>query len=188
MRRLLVCLVAAPALLAVTACVRQDPAPLFVDMTYQVRCVDCTPRSVDDAPHAIAALNGEDGFAVSCRVQRPGKDRLVSFSATFKDAKHSDKNYSIKIRQADLDRADPGAGCLVDIAEGANTYEGTCTSGDPADDKPCQLKLSAKDGIVKGSLFCVNIPNRSENSLTRHIVSPDSTDPASFEVHGCVGL
>jgi hypothetical protein len=180
------CLVAAPA--ALTACVTEDPPPLFVDVDYQVRCVSCSPRTADDAPHAVAALDGEDSFRVGCSAQHPGKDRLLTFSATYIDMKHPSNEYSIKVLQLDLDKTDPGAGCRVVVGEGENTYEGKCTSDTPTDDAPCQVKLKVKDGIVKGSLLCANIPNSSEASLTRHIVKPGTEQAAPVEVRGCVGL
>src|SRR4029077_11887286 len=97
MRRLLAfCLVVAPVL---TACVNQDPAPLFADIAYQVRCVDCTPRAVDDNPHTVSALDGDSGYKVACSGTRPTKDLAITFSATFIDAKHPSTNHSIKILQ-----------------------------------------------------------------------------------------
>jgi hypothetical protein len=188
MRRLLAfCLVAAPVL---TACVNQDPAPLFADIAYQVRCVDCTPRAMDDSPHMVSALDGDSGYKVACGATRPTKDLAITFSATFIDAKHPSTNHSIKILQADIEsKTNPGAGCRVVVSEGSNTYEGKCTSGSPTDDQPCQVKFKpVAQGIVKGTLLCQNIPNNSEATLTRHLVSPGTDKPASFEVDGCTGL
>jgi hypothetical protein len=187
MRPLLVLsLVVAPAL---AGCVQQDPSPLFLDLSYQVRCIDCQPVATDNLPRTIAALDGEGGFSVACSAQLSGKDRLLSFSATLIDAKHQSNNYSIKVIQADLDKSDPGAGCRVVVAEGANTYEGRCTSGDTTTEKPCQItKLKVDNGVVKGKLLCNNIPNNTDANTTRYVVKPSTTAAADFEVHGCVGL
>lgn len=174
---------------ALMACVNQDPAPLFFDMSYQVRCVDCMPVTTDNLARTVAALDGESGFSVACSAQQVGKNRLLTFSATLIDAKHESNNYSIKILQANLDKSDPGAGCRVVVGEGANTYEGLCTSDTPTPDQPCQISnLKDDNGIVKGELLCNNIPNRTDANTTRYVVAPGSTKPATFEVHGCVGL
>ena len=174
---------------ALMACVNQDPAPLFLQTSYQVRCLDCTPVTTDNLARTVAALDGESGFSVACSAQRSGKDRLLSFSGTLIDPKHESNNYSLKIIQANLDKSDPGAGCRVVITEGANTYESHCTGGDPTPDEPCQItKLKAANGIVTGKLLCNNIPNRTDANTTRYVVKPSTTSPADFEVDGCVGL
>jgi hypothetical protein len=187
MRPLLVLsLFAAPALMA---CVNQDPAPLFLQTSYQVRCLDCMPVTTDNLARTVAALDGESGFSVACSAQPSGKDRLLSFSVTLIDAKHESNDYSFKIIQADLDKSDPGAACRVVVTEGANAYEGHCTGGDPTTDNPCQItKLRDDHGIVKGNLLCNNIPNRTDANTTRYVVKPSTMTPADFEVHGCVGL
>ena len=154
------------------ACVNSDPAPVFVDVSYQLRCIDCEPRTADDSAHTINALDGENGFRVTCDSQRQGKDRLVTFSAGVTDSKHPSNSYAFKIFQADVDKSDPGSSCHTQVVEGSNSYDGPCSSGEPSSDRPCQLKLKLKDGVIKGSVLCNAIPNRNDSMLTRHLVSP----------------
>jgi hypothetical protein len=179
MRRLLAsCLVAVPALIA---CSNQDPAPMFVEVSYQVRCINCSPRAADDSPHAVTALDGENGFHVSCDIEQPAKDRLISFSV-------QNGNYAIKILQAALDKPSPGTNCSVVVIEGSNTYRGACTDGSPTADEPCQVKLGVSHGNVTGTLLCENIPNDSDATVMRHVVKPGTDQPTAIEVDGCSGL
>jgi hypothetical protein len=187
MRRLLaLSLVFAPVSLA---CATSDPAPVYVSINYQVRCIDCNPRAADDSAHTITALDGADGFDVACTTQQLAKGRLVTFSANLVDSAHPSKNYGIKILQADVEKSDPGSSCRVQVVEGSNTYEGRCGSAAPSADVPCQLnKLKVSNGVVTGKLLCDAIPNRNDSSVTRYLVAPGSTDPISLEVHGCPDL
>jgi hypothetical protein len=172
--------------LLLTACVKTDPAPRFVDASYQVRCIDCEPLSPDDSAHALLALDGENGFAISCSSEMRGKSRLLTFSAQSTDKKRASNNYSFKITQADIDSKDPGNSCKIRVSEGANTYEGACTSGDPSDDNPCHLEIAEKNGIVKGNVLCDKIPSVADATVFRYVVKPNTDDQAaSFELHGC---
>jgi len=170
------------------ACVEEDPAPLYMDLDYQVRCIDCEPRTPDDDPHEIEAIDGEGNFTIDCNATRRGGDRLVSFSALYRDPEREDDNFSISVVQANLDSGDPGGSCRLGVTEGDNRYEGKCTAGDPTTEEPCQIELEEEDGIVSGSLLCDNVPNLSSTLITRYVVEPGSSDPVEFEVHGCSGL
>ena len=185
MRRLLALAIAATF---AVACTEEDPPPLYVDVDYQVRCVECEPIAPDDAVRRVQALDGEEGFTVDCSVARRSGDRLLSFSASFVDPGASRNNFSIGLSQVNLDRADPGGSCSVSVSEGDNSYEGKCTAGDPTSEEPCQVELEAEDGIVMGSVLCEHMPNRNAAMITRHLVAPSSESAARFEVHGCRGL
>lgn len=170
------------------ACAEEDPPPLFVDLDYQVRCIDCEPRAADDAVRRVMALDGEDGFSVDCNVARREGDRLVTFTAAYTDEERSRNSYSFGVIQANLDASGPGGSCRVVAVEGDNSYEGKCTGGDPSEEEPCRVELEAEDDIVMGSVLCENIPNRNSAMITRHLVAPNSESAARFEVHGCRGL
>jgi hypothetical protein len=184
-RSLLLILCCAPLGLS---CVTNDPAPHYADVSYQVRCIDCEPRAVDDSAHHIAALDGEKGFDVTCTVQPQSGGRLVTFGATLTDAKHPNASYAFKVLQVSVDKKDPGESCRVQVSEGSNTYEGRCTSGDPTADAPCQVKITDDHGLATGKILCGAIPNRNDSTVTRHVVKPGTTDAASFVIHGCDGL
>jgi hypothetical protein len=171
-----------------SACVEEDPAPLFVDLDYQVRCLDCEPRTPDDDPHRIQALDGEAGFTIECNATRRSGDRVLSFSANYIDAERESDNFSISVIQANLDSDDPGTSCRLVVTEGDNRYEGKCTGGAPTPEEQCQLEIGEEDKIVSGELRCDHVPNLSSTLITRYVVEPGSDDPVQFEVHGCSGL
>jgi len=185
MRRLFVL-----AIIAVTAlaCSEENPPPLYVDVNYQVRCIDCEPRAADDSPRDVRAIDGESGFDVACSITERGGDRLLTFSAIYMDAERPSRSYGLSLVQANLDGGDPGGSCLVVVSEGNNTYEGGCTAEDPDDEDPCQVELEAEDGIVTGTILCAEVPNKNSSMITRHLVDPNTEDPAEFEVHGCRNL
>lgn len=185
MRRLIVL---ALAVASSPACTEHDPPPLFVDVDYQVRCIDCQPLAPDDAARSVQALDGEAGFRVECNVARREGDRLVTFTAAHGDEESPRNNYSFGMLQANLDSSNRGSGCRVVVAEGNNTYEGRCTSGDPDSDQPCRVELEVEDGIVLGTVLCEGVPNKNTAMFTRHVVAPNSQSAARFEVHGCRGL
>jgi hypothetical protein len=185
MRRLLILAIAANFSFA---CADEDPPPLYVDVDYQVRCIECQPIAPDDAVRRVDALDGERGFAVECNVTRREGDRLLTFNAAYTDPDEARNNYSIGLIQVNLDGAGPGNSCRVTVVEGNNSYEGLCTNDDPSSEQPCRVELEAEDGIVMGSVLCENVPNRNQSMLTRHLVAPNSQSAARFEVHGCVDL
>lgn len=182
---------------AITAadCSNVDPAPLFIDVDYQVRCIDCEPRSPDDPKRRIMTLDGDNGYQLDCHASVVGTDRVLSFSAKYDDPEASAKNHSIEVLQVGYEEKDPGSKCEVRVRERSNRYIGKCTDGDPTPDTPCQVKLKVEDGIVKGSLFCIGIPNEAIESSVRYLVHSDDPDPmaddrvpATFEVQGCTGI
>lgn len=174
----------------VASCASEDAAPLYVDATYQLRCIDCSPRVPDDPVRDIQVLDGERGFTVECNVNDAGGKKELTFSAKYVDATSSSKNYELKISQARYEGKDPGSDCEVSVAESANRYVGKCTAGTPTATEPCQLSFKIDGDIVKGSVFCDKIPNPSTSPQTvRYLVAPfETTEPVKFEVHGCPGL
>jgi len=184
MRRLFaLCLCAVPGLFA---CSQQDPPPHFIDVSYQLRCIDCTPLAVDENAHKVLAIDGENNFDVRCTAQ--GSGPLLTFSVAYSDKKHPANDYSIKVDQASLAGRNPGKSCSVVVTEASNSYQGTCTADEPTDDAPCQLKMKQDGQNVSGSLYCKHIPNRSNADFTRYVVKPGTNDPLRFEVDGCEGL
>lgn len=180
--------------LAVASCASTDPAAVFIDLDYQVRCLDCEPRTADEPKRQIMTLDDDQGYQVDCHVSTVGKDRVLSFSAIY-DAPDSIMDHSIELLQAVYKDDDPGSKCLVRAREGSNRYVGKCTGGDPTPDAPCQVEIHVKDGIVNGTLFCVLFANEAIKSSTRYLVISDHPNPAApdmvpatFEIHGCTGL
>jgi hypothetical protein len=177
-------------LCGVGACSTDTTPTVYVDLAYQVRCLDCQPRSADDPQHAIKVVDGEDGYSLACNVKKVSGARRVTFSVSHLDVTQSSTDHAFKVSLGNIDADDTSLPCDVNIVEGANTYEGACTSDPPSDQTgPCQAKFSVKDGVISGGLYCNNIPNQANLTTTRYIVSPGSmTDPAAFKLYGCTGL
>jgi hypothetical protein len=174
MRRLLaLSLMAVPVLFA---CSEEDPAPQFIELDYQIRCLDCQPASMDEVPHKIDAVAGDSDVAVSCHTT--GSKPELTFSL-------QGASYMFRIRAASLAGKDPGDGCVVTVKEGSNTYEGGCTAGDPTEDQPCQVQLKQDDDVITGSVLCRNIPNALTPTVRRNIVAPSTSKAAEFEIHNC---
>ena len=97
----------------VGACVDEDPAPVLIEIDYQVRCLDCQPRAADEPPHDIHALQGRMGFRVSCTRDKVGGTKIVSFSADNNERQiNGNDGFSLAIRQA-VPESDPGQNCRV---------------------------------------------------------------------------
>lgn len=183
MRRLLV---VAAIFSCMLGCKQEDPAALFIDFAYQVRCVDCEPQSNDEPARDIHAVDGEHDLTLTCNVIERGGERLVSFSIEHTDPDTGSVDYSLSVDQASLDSKDPGAGCRVNAKEGSNVYEGLCTGDEPSDETPCALADLKQSGDgIKGSLHCIHIPNKAQPTITRHIAAPSTEKAAKFEVTGC---
>jgi hypothetical protein len=175
---------------AVMACSSDTTPVIYMDLQYQVRCLDCEPRGPDDAAHKIKVVEGEDDYNLNCTVVRSGGVRRVTFTASRLDKKDSSSSRVFEVRSASLDGDDNDASqCQVHVVEGDNTYDSTCSSDDPSGDTPCQATLSEKGGIISGSLFCDKIPNLVSATTSRYVVKPASTsDGAPFKIYGCKGL
>jgi hypothetical protein len=185
MRRLLVLACLGCALACWAGCKNEDPAALFLDINYQVRCGDCDPRSNDDPARDIHAVDGEDDLTIDCTTIERGGDRLVSFSLEHTDPKLGGIDFSLAVDQVNVDSNDPGDGCQVVAKEGSNVYQGECTGGDPSDDRPCSIKLKQEGDGVTGTLHCIHIENKAQPTFQRHITAPGNDKPAKIEVTGC---
>lgn len=186
--------ISALALVSTPGCTTEDAVPAYVSTGYQVRCLgECKSRQ-DSAPRQIHHLDGEEGFTVRCAVGKSaqGRERL-SFSARCSGLDScGDEVYGLQISGLLWDNdGDPGKDCLVRVEEGGNTYEASCAKGAPTDTRRCgvQVKVNAKDSLIRGKLRCVEIENPS-TQFTRYLVGPKGgkEDLASFTVQGCEGL
>ena len=103
------------------------------------------------------------------------------------ESSDSARSYSLELDDASLGEETDGP-CSVRVVEGANTYEGACGSGDPSEDRPCQVSLRIEKDVLRGSIYCANIASDASSAITRHVVAPISTEPATFEIYGCSGI
>ena len=187
MRRLLVLstAVCSLAVCVLHGCTTNDPDPLYLDINYQVRCIDCDPRANDQPPRDIHYLDGDSGYDVSCEVDEGGD--LVTFGASWEDPDGKVKPFSLEVSQASASGGQNGGACSVSVVEGANHYQGACSDGEPTAKKPCKLDLQRANGVITGTLYCDNIPIKGMAGpmFTRYVTTPDTKKPAKLELHGC---
>jgi hypothetical protein len=168
---------------ALHGCVNEDPAPVVVDVDYQLRCVDCAPRAPDEPAHDITAVMGNEGFRVSCSGDEYGGTEAISFSADTNQLQiNGSQGFSLAVRQA-VPGPDPGPSCRVNAREGVNRYEGRCSAEEPTDAIPCQVMMDWDDDLLTGTVLCRNI--RDEIGVSRWLVASGTEEPAEFTVHGC---
>jgi hypothetical protein len=166
------------------ACVNEDPAPVVIDVDYQVRCLDCVPRAPDEPPHDVTAVTGgKHRYRVTCTGDEYGDAKTIAFALDTNELQvNGNQGFGLAIRQA-LPGPDPGPSCRVNAREGVNRYEGRCSADDPTDEIPCQVVMDWDDDLLAGTLLCRNI--RDEAGAYRSIVASGSDEPAEFTVHGC---
>lgn len=178
--------------LAVFACTSDTTRVIYMDLSYQVRCLDCTPAAPDESAHKIKAVEGEGGLDLTCRAQRDGDTRLINFNSTYPGSSDTDGDntgrYVLRVERADLD-GDSNEFCQVHLEESGNTYEGRCGRGEPTEDQPCRVNLSVEGGVVKGDVYCSRITNINTARDIRYLVAPMTrAEPATFQVYGCTNL
>lgn len=172
------CLVALAALAFVASCNKEDPAALFADIAYQVRCLDCQPVTTDSPARDVSVVDGQNGTALSCEYIN-GRVTLHISNA----------EYGFDILGARLGD-DPGDQCEVRVKEGSgNEYAGSCKPAGSSGGAPCEVELMQDGSGFSGTILCKKIPHRRTTSLFRYVVSPRTTDePAEISVQGCSGL
>lgn len=174
--------------LAQAACKTESSPPIYLDANYQVRCLDCEPRTGDDPERDIALLDGEDDFKITCDVKRISGKRSMTLVVSHNSERESSR-YGFRITRANIDDVDQPGECKIRVTEGANVYEGACTGGEPSTEQPCTVEFDRKAEIVEGRVYCDKIPNQANLASFRYFLDPGSNDdPMKFEVHNCTGL
>lgn len=163
--------------LLLTACNEENPAALFADVAYQVRCLDCEPRVADDPARELAVVDGEQGTSLRCE----SVNGRVSLEVVA-------PGYAFKVIDARLGN-DPGDQCEVRITEGVNEFRGSCKPDGASGSAPCEVELTRSGSGFDGTVLCKQIRHHRTASLFRYVVSPGTTDePAAISAQGCVGL
>lgn len=112
----------------------------------------------------------------------------MSFSIEHQ-SKDADDKYLLSVRNARLGGEESEGPCDVRVIEGNNTYVGGCSSEEPSSERPCQISLREKAGVITGELYCRQIPNNVSLAQIRYLVAPRTEDePAELELYGCRGL
>ena len=168
------------------SCTSDTTPTVYVGLSYQIRCLDCQPRALDDVARNVKAVDEEAGHRLACRVEDRDGTKRVTFSLAH-DSSDETKNYSLRVNNGNLTGGtdDP---CELTIVEGANTYKGGCSSEEPNADRPCQVSFELDRSVLRGSLYCNNIGNEATANVTRYVVAPLSREPVKFEIYGCTGL
>jgi hypothetical protein len=173
--------------LSLFGCKSESDPPVYLDAAYQLRCIDCQPRTADDPQREVKLLDGEEGWTITCSVSPVGGKPAVTFNASYR-GERSSESYGLRVTRAPIG-GDPSDACLVRVVEGANTYEGKCTADDPDDQRPCKVDFEQDGNIVEGRVYCDRIPNNVNLSSFRYLVDPGSRDDsAKLQIHNCEGL
>jgi hypothetical protein len=176
------------SLLAVFASCTSETTPIvYIGMTYQVRCLDCQPREPDPNPRDIRAVDGEAGYNLDCSVNKSGSTRRVTFSAEHQSTDVARK-YLLTVRGARIGGEESEGPCEVRVVEGDTTYVAACSTDEPTTERPCQVNVSERNGVLKGDLYCNKMPSNASLSQVRYVVAPYTEDPVDLELYGCAGL
>jgi hypothetical protein len=176
--------------LGVAGCTSDSTPTVYVDLAYQVRCLDCDSHAPDDTPREVKVVDGEDGYQLECEVKKVGGVRRVTLAANHLDATSTD-NHAFRVELANLDGDDSSLQCTVKVIEGVQIYEGACSSDTPdVSGGPCQANFRVEKGVIKGAVLCDGLPVEATPEITRYLLAPGGTrdEPAQIQVYGCRGL
>ncbi len=173
---------------ALVGCNESDPEALYIDVLYQMRCIDCEPRTNDGPVRDIHHLDGDQGFDLGCELSDAKDGAQVSFFAEYDDPGNESNNYSIEIDQAGLGDAANGPRCSVKVLDNGTTYEGSCVATDENPDPPCKVSLKKEKGVIRGSVSCKQIPVQDMREPIRYLYKPNSSKAAPIEIRGCDGV
>ena len=169
-------LLALALVLSCAACSEEDPAALYADVSYQVRCLDCEPRVGDDPERDLAVVDG-DGASLRCE-SVAGR---VSLEIEAPD-------YFFKLLNCRLG-SDPGDQCEVRVKEGSNEYRGFSKAEGSDGEQPCEVELTPDGSGFVGRVYCNQIRSHLSASRFRYVVAPGTNDdPAEVVASGCTGL
>src|SRR5262245_23210287 len=90
--------------LGLSGCKSETDPPIYLETSYQVRCIDCVPRTSDDPRRRIMLLDGEEDWSISCSVATVGGKPTVTLNAANSD------DYGLRITRATIG-GDPSDAC-----------------------------------------------------------------------------
>ncbi|MCG8556519.1 MAG: hypothetical protein MJD61_14690 [Proteobacteria bacterium] len=179
-RRYLLCyLLLTAAGAAVASCTNDMGVPVYVDVTYQLRCRNDCLGKLEAPPRRVRGLDDQTDPIIDC---------FISVGELTFTAQQGDE-YGIRVDNSNLAGPTPDR-CRVTVSEGANSFEGSCSGTPPAPPLvPCQLNiLPDPSGALLGSLLCVDLPQRLQPSEVRSLEAPGNLpapQPAAFNLQGC---
>jgi hypothetical protein len=178
MHRSLLALAAFAVLPCLASCNEEEPAALFADVAYQLRCRDCDPTGSDSPKRDFSVVDGQDGTSLSC-----------SASGGRISLEISNPDFSFRIIKARPGK-DPGNECEIRVSEGSgNEYRGGCKKIGGDGMNPCEVELTVSGSSFSGTVECRNILRNLNAIYERQVVAPGTVDePAEISVEGCAGL
>ena len=178
MHRSLLALAALVAIACLVSCNEEEPAALFADVAYQLRCLDCDPIATDSPKRDFSVVDGQNDTSLSC----DASGGRISLEI-------SNPDFSFRIIKARPGK-DPGPECEIRVSEGpGNEYRGGCKKVGGSGSNPCEVELTVSGDSFSGTLQCRDIKRHLNATYERQIVAPGTTDePAEISVQGCAGL
>lgn len=178
MHRSLLALAALAALALLASCNEEEPAALFADVAYQLRCLDCDPIGPDGPKRDFSVVDGQNDTSLSC----DASSGRISLEI-------SNPEFTFRIIKARPGK-DPGNECEIRVSEGSgNEYRGGCKKVGGDGSNPCEVELTVSGSSFSGTVQCRNIVRNLNAIYERQVVAPGTTDePAEISVEGCAGL
>ena len=194
MRRILLGCVSLIALAAL-GCGDDEPAKVYGDMQWAVRCTECGMCSgIRD--RSILGLDGEMSQEISCNVTSSGDQRVFTIRAT--NRADPEDVFGITIRGlavSSMGGPPQGSTCVVTVNEGGNRYTGPCGAVTATNEvQPCYLAPVAISDTAAGpevnfTMMCTDLPHEADANLRRELTSPGSAmQPGLFRITSCAGL
>jgi hypothetical protein len=191
MRRVIFCcFIALAAGSALSSCGTNTPPPVYVEATWQVRCLrfDGTPMTsgcTEPPVRAVFGYNGTDRQQVTCSIRESGANRTINFRAAGQGA--DGVAFSIGLANAIIPAGGgtPAGACNFTFAEG-NTYSAPCGGLEPSPAQPCQVR-NIEFGELDGSstmqvdVYCIEAPATADSTIHRGATLPGSGSGQEME-------
>lgn len=177
-RAIFCCFIALAAGSALSSCGTNTPPPVYVEVTWQVRCLrfDGTPMTsgcTEPPVRAVYGYNGTDQQRVACSIAETGMIRTINFTAAGRGA--DGVAFSIGLSNASIPTTGgtPGGACSFTFSDG-NIYTAPCGGAEPSPAQPCQVRnitFGELDGssTMQAEVYCVEAPATADSTIHRGV-------------------
>lgn len=181
-------------------CGDPDAGKLFADVQYATRCeatLGCggaKERDICGANQGGTCIAGAESVRASCAVTEGENTRTLQFTAT------QGSDFSLAVSGATFAYAGgsaSGAGCVVTVQDGPNSYRGDCGSANPSATQPCRInnvmffKNEEGEATIEGNIFCQFLENRANPALQMEVTAlgsgPSGISPVDPNTSACSG-
>jgi hypothetical protein len=203
MRRILLGCVSMLALAAMS-CGGDDPATVYADIQWAVRCGEfgmCSGLPDRD-------ICGLDGATTNCETMEPARydirctanasDGMYVLTIRARDTVDSEDVYGVSIRGLTVNQGGGmpvGSACSFQVEEGGNLFEGACGASPMTTDvQPCHIPNvsitdTAQGPTVSFTVMCTDLPSEADAMRKREVTGPGGPSmPATFMITSCSGL